>query len=447
MGQPPPPETIATMPSWKPPSVSLPPQAALPRAPAALPRTAALPRVAAALFLLAACADERIGSNPTDSWQATHDTIGDTVVVHTVAGSVWGEPRTLVEDLAIGTLDGADEYMFGRVHEVAPDDSGGVYVFDGQVPALRYYDAAGAHVRTLGGEGSGPGEYRDQALGLAVRRDGRLVLRDPRNARLTIYEPDGTPSDHIPVASGLFTGNALVLDTADHMYLAVLTGETERNRPWPIGYLHLDDTGAIVDTIRPPSIAGEPTEAAWMWGANKEWVLAPDRSIVVGLTDRIALEVRRPDGSVVRIQRDHDRIAPLPEERAEREALNDWYRRNQAANLTTEIGAVPDLKPAWRSLNVADDGSIWVRLHTTAQRLGELSDDPNPNRPPPLTWVEPSVFDVFRPDGTYLGEVRMPPRTRIAAIRNDVVWGIRVGEFNEQYVVRLRMREPVAAIE
>src|SRR5690606_23363068 len=113
-----------------------------------------------------------------------------TVIVTTHGGSVWPAPATLIEELRIGVLDGADEYMFGQVQEIAPDAKGGVYVFDGQVPALRYYDASGAYVRTLGGEGSGPGEYRDVALGLAVRSDRRIVMRDPRNNRLNVYAED-----------------------------------------------------------------------------------------------------------------------------------------------------------------------------------------------------------------------------------------------------------------
>lgn len=152
-------------------------------------------------------------------WQGQREVRGDTVIVTTTGGSVWPAPARLVEELRIGVLDGPEELIFGFINELAPDADGGVYVFDAQVPALRYYDAAGNYVRTLGGSGSGPGEYRDAALGLAVRSDGRIVMRDPRNNRLNVYEADGTPFEHWPVGSNLFTGNAMVLDTADHMYL------------------------------------------------------------------------------------------------------------------------------------------------------------------------------------------------------------------------------------
>src|SRR5690606_23723666 len=175
----------------------------------------------------------------------------------------------------IGALAGLDEYIFGRIDELTPDGSGGVYIFDGQAPALRQYDAEGRYIGTFGGDGAGPGEYRDVALGLAVRSDGRLVMRDPRNNRVNVYNPDGSPSDHWPVASGLFTSDAMVLDTADHLYLKILLERPEPDRPWNIGLLHLDETGEIVDSIPPPSISGEPMDAGGTMLPAKYWARSP----------------------------------------------------------------------------------------------------------------------------------------------------------------------------
>jgi hypothetical protein len=51
-------------------------------------------------------------------------------------------------------------------------------------------------------------------------------------------------------------------------------------------------------------------------------------------------------------------------------------------------------------------------------------------------------YDVFRPDGTFLGEVRVPDRVSLQAFGDEVVWGIRWGDFDEQYLVRYRLRFP-----
>lgn len=392
------------------------------------------------LTLTAGCTGDRSGADD-GTWRAERETRGDTLVVRTVSGSVWGRPATLVEELAIGTLEGQEELMFGFVQDIAVDREGGIYAFDGQVPALRYFDAAGRYLRTLGRDGSGPGEYRDASLGLALRRDGRLVMRDPRNARLNLYEPDGSPAEHWPVASGLFTANALTLDTADHMYLKILLGRPERNKPWRIGLLHLDDRGAVVDTIPDPQIDGEPATAAWTFDANKVWALSPLGDMVVGVNSKYSFEIRRRDGRVVRIEKAHTPIAVHPDERAEYEAVNAWTRKTQGQYLTSEIPPVPSSKPAYRALYAGERGRIWAQLYTSAEKLDGARDanPSDPNRPPPITWREPLVFDVFEPDGTYLGEVRVPQRTSLSVFRGDTVWGIRRGEVDEQYIVRLRL--------
>ena len=231
-----------------------------------------------AILVSAACsglAPERPGD-----WVVERDTIGDTIVVRTLGGSVWGTPMELEIDLSIGTLEGDSTLMFGFIQQIAVDADGGIYVFDGHVPALRYFNARGEYVRTLGREGAGPGEYRDMALGLAVRSDGRVVMRDPRNARLNVYAPDGTPMPHWPVASGLYVDNAMVLDHRDHVFLKITLGEAEPNRPWPIGLLHYDASGRLVDTIPPPAIAGEPTDAGGRFLPSKIWALSPPEMMV-----------------------------------------------------------------------------------------------------------------------------------------------------------------------
>jgi len=52
------------------------------------------------------------------------DTVGDTVVVRTLAGSVRGEPYTLEPEIRIGVFEGEDAYMFGRVVSLAVAPTG-----------------------------------------------------------------------------------------------------------------------------------------------------------------------------------------------------------------------------------------------------------------------------------------------------------------------------------
>lgn len=394
------------------------------------------PALLACAAALIGCADAERSDSGT--WQAERETIGDTTVVRTISGSIWGAPVALHEDLTIGVLEGAEELMFGNLQELAVDSAGGIYVFDGSVPALRYFDAEGQYVRTLGGRGSGPGEYQDAALGLSVRSDGRVVLRDPRNSRLNVYEPDGSPALQWPVSSGLFTGNAMIRDTADHLYLKVMLSRPEPNKPWNIGLLHLDAEGAIVDSITVPAMAGEPTDAGGVLLPSKIWEWSPLRAMVVGVNAEYRFDIRPTAGRVIRVERSTPTVEVLPEERAELEARNDWLRTYQGRFMTSELPPVPSVKPPYRGFLIGAEGRVWVRRSVTAEKLREGTPG-TPQRPPTPSWVEPSVYDVFEPDGSYLGEVHVPRGTTLRLVHGETAWGTREGEGGEILVVRLRL--------
>lgn len=396
----------------------------------------------AMLLSIPAC-DRPSGSEEVAAAAETERSVlGDTTVVHTISGSVWGDSVTLVKEVEIGLLEGAKEYQFGRISDIAVDAAGGIYVFDGLAPALRFYDSTGTYVRTLGGPGQGPGEYQNASLGMAVRHsDGRLVMRDPRNGRMNVYNPDGSPSESWPVASVLYSAQATALDASDHMYLKILTGRPERNKQWPIALLHLDDTGQVVDTIMPPTLPNEPNDSGFAFPVAKLWSLSPSGGFVVGINDRYVIELHRTDGSVLRIVRDVDPVAVLPEERAEHEKVRAWRQRVQGSSLTADIPPVPDTKPAYRSFSVGDLGRLWVRRYVKAEKSEVIQSaaPPGMESPPPTTWREPAVYDAFESDGTFLGSFTLPRRTSLSVFRGDQVWGVRHGEFDEAYVVGFRV--------
>lgn len=83
-----------------------------------------------------------------------------------------------------------------------------------------------------------------------------------------------------------------------------------------------------------------------------------------------------------------------------------------------------------------------------SQRAVEVPADDKPTfgpaavRMPPLRWREPVVFDVFDPDGRYLGEVRAPEGFSLNPspyIRGDRVWAVVRDELDVSYVVRFRV--------
>ncbi|MCY4574975.1 MAG: 6-bladed beta-propeller, partial [Gemmatimonadetes bacterium] len=161
-------------------------------------------------FILAACASDADPSS--DGPDVVTETIGDTTVVRTLSGSVWGGEATLVPEVSIGELDGPEEYLFGWIFSIAVDDDHNVYVFDYQAQHVGVFDSEGDHVRTLGRQGEGPGEF-NRAEAIALLPDGRLVVRNPGNQRIEVFgpEPGQTEQWGYP-AGGLHSGAPLYTD-------------------------------------------------------------------------------------------------------------------------------------------------------------------------------------------------------------------------------------------
>ena len=107
----------------------------------------------------------------------------------------------------------------------------------------------------------------------------------------------------------------------------------------------------------------------------------------------------------------------------------------------TPMTAIPAVKPVFRRLHADLDGRVWVQLHTRGEPYDPPPETPRPGRPQlaPIRWRERVVWDVFAPDGKYLGQVELPFRTEFAEARGNKVWAIQRGEDDEQYVVRYRI--------
>jgi hypothetical protein len=105
---------------------------------------------------------------------------------------------------------------------------------------------------------------------------------------------------------------------------------------------------------------------------------------------------------------------------------------------------IPATKPFFGGLNVSADGRIWVLRHVRAQHV-QVDAAAAAELPParrPYEWVEPRVYDVFEPDGRYLGEVRLPERASFLQASGDRVWSMQASPEGIPQLVRYRVVFP-----
>lgn len=382
---------------------------------------------------------QRMVTNPVPSSTMRQDTI----VVRAPAQGRWGTDVRLVEDLRIGVLEGEPEYMFGRVGDLAVGRDGSIYVVDRSVPEIRQYDAEGQFVRRIGAEGQGPGEY-GLIEGIEVLPDGRLAIWDPRHRRLTVYSADGRYQDSWLVPSGLHGSRTFGIDHAGHYYVMKTFFDEDQppqeDKVWPKGFLKVASGGAVLDTIPLPSNPGDgfvlygSEGPMYNFAQRFRYAWSPLGYLVAGHNRTYSFDLLRPDEPVLRIVRDAEPVRLKAEERDQWRAWGAYFSKRSGKTYS-----LPSTKPAFRDIYVGDEGRIWVDRYAEAvRREPRPRDDDRPERLP-LTWRQPRTFDVFEPDGVFLGTVIGPPETWLVRWRGEYVWGVERGPSDEPYVVRFRI--------
>ena len=354
-------------------------------------------------------------------------------------GGRWGDVR-LVEEIRIGELEGPEEYLFGRIGSIAVGPEGSIYVADYQQVSIRQYDSAGQYVRAIGRTGEGPGEYR-RILGMKTLPDGKIAVLDVPH-RIILYKANGKYLNDFRVPSGLHAPRMLEYDLDGNLYVKSVDADDLRGTDdWPMVLIKMSPDGELLGRIPLPLenkssnsfVLITPEGPARYFTVSTRHAWSPLGYLVVGRNDEYSIRLLRPDSTVTSIGRD---IPPVPVESQEREMWRDW-----AAHMERGSGpgypALPDVKPYFKDIYVGEDGRIWVHRHVAAQWRDLPPREPGDERPL-LSWREPVTFDVFEPDGMFLGTVVLPKNSKMVVAKDRVLWGIVAGDDGEQ-VVRWRI--------
>ena len=406
-----------------------------------------------AVWLAAGACSREDRTPAAREWRAHVDTVGDTITVRTVAGSEWGAAE-LVPELRIGALEGADHEIFGEIIALTIDAADNIYIYDRQVPALRKYAPDGRYLATFGREGGGPGEYANSDGGLAALANGRIVLRDPGNARFTVYAPDGGYLESWPTRGGAFTSTPIFPSADGGFYSPVFGGGQ------PMRLVRYAPDGTPGDTLPLPYRRVErATVSAQVEGASQTWSVPfsetalwtwhPEGYYISAVNRRYAIDLLRRDRRVLRLMRDVEPTRVTSEERAAQEDRVSRAMRRLDPSWRWNGPPIPGTKPILRTLYAGADGRIWALLYQPSERVADDEPEPGPDgRPPVPQFREPTVFDVFEKDGRYLGRVAAPAAFSTGPrpfFRGDNVWSTERDEFGVQYVVKYRIataREP-----
>ena len=329
--------------------------------------------------------------------------------------------------VSVGGADGEGPTEFAAIVGVVRLSTGEFVVADASTSELRLFSAGGAHVRTFGRRGGGPGEF--DGLTALLRSGDTLVAIDRGQQRIQLFDAAGkllrtNGSPVFPGASMPFWAG-ITRDGSGAMLALEPLRDTTSSRVIATGALGVQDPRS--STVR--RIASfNAYEAAKTSGRHMPVYLgAVFRQSV--LADRICLgwaaawdiTCYSPTGSA--ISRTIRATTPAPVSEADRAAFREgFYRANRTMpreKLEAVARAFPfaERRSAFGRFVAGANGELWVGPFVISEDvvLGRRGA-PSPN--------EATRWSVIGRDGRIAGEVTLPARFALLDAGQDYVAGV-----------------------
>lgn len=353
--------------------------------------------------------------------------------------------------LEIGAAAGPS-YEFTRIAGVTRLSDGRVVVAEQSTLQLMFYDSTGRHLKSVGGKGQGPGEFRDfttitklpgDSIAVETLRGATIFAPSGafvRNVTFGPFPPGVLQTPFVSVLSRFDNGTAVVMD-----YPQGQRGPAGAPRWVDSSSLFLvNPAGAVTRAL------GKAPVAVFVAGTGQPSPLdfGPDaphassgRAIYLGFTDQYAVRVYNSDWKLDRIIR--RAWTPRPLTARDLDIYVDGWLKMWSKKTGAELEAqrremrqstYPELLPAYSAILAGPAGEIWVREP-------DLTGAPGCWCLAGLSTVT-SRWSVFDAGGRWLGDLPMPPRFIPVEIGADYVLGRSRDVDDVPHVMMYRLEKP-----
>ena len=327
-------------------------------------------------------------------------------------GPKYSEPLFEFEEVVrLEQDESREETLVFRAYRYYIGEDGYFYMNDGGNNRVAVFGPDGKYVRSIGREGSGPGEFR--SVNIQWIRDGRLTVWDRRNLRTSLFRTDGTLLDTFSPPQGMEiqglhpVGERLVL----------IGREMASTQP---GEERIDIPKAIVITVRGDTLSQvEAPPFSWgrmilleeymigvmgitYFGPRSDIVYHPEKGILTCSSAEPELRWHDLDGKpgyIVRLG-----MEPEPVTSEERQAIERMLnreimsaadnRQKAMAEARKKHAVIPATKSFWSIVTVDDLGYSWLGSH--------------PDYTAPEEDMNQGFYRVLSPEGEYLGDSTWP---------------------------------------
>ena len=393
--------------------------------------------VLALVGIAAAC----VGDPAEPAAHAVRDSAGVRIVESTraefgdaPAWSIDSEPMLDLTRPVAGT-----PHLFYRVSDLTMLPDGSVIVAEMGSGLVRRFSGGGELLAESGGEGDGPGEYRQLSTIHQYRSDS-LVAFDSWLGRATVLDSDLEVARTIQFPAP-YAGELAVLDDGTFVvqFLFPSVMEYEGNggiNRTPVPVLRYSAEGEVRDTLLVlpgyeelmiPSRSGVGWSSTRLLFPKRSFMAASGSEIFAATSDSMSFDMLSPDGlllrrievptwdlSISREMIEGEKYAFVPED-ASPEVLRRVEER-------FAMQPVPKSRPAFEAVLVDERGYVWL-----AKTKGRSN------------YYEATRWEVFAPTGEWLGAVVTPARFIVHEFGAEYVLGVWLDDLDVEHVQVLRV--------
>ena len=380
------------------------------------------------LWLLAGCT-----GSPDGSVVSRTDSAGVAMVESSEPRWGEGEGWRVGSEILDLSREGDVNYEFDRVVDQLRVPTGEIAV--AEPTRVRLYDSAGAFRWSFGRDGEGPGEF-NRLSDLELRGD-TLVAWDYWARRATLITRDGGLVRVVQLGEGVLGDDLLLL--GDRLALETrFPSVMVEGGPLGLARVPSPIIGVDWDGRTLGSIAESPgVESVRISGPNgvadhrplfgrSSHLAQLNGDLVIGDAVFLGYRLFDAEGRLIRIVRASTDLTMTDSLfQDERDARLEMSRDPTGTLQALSLLPRPELRPAFLDLMTDQTGAVWLREHR-----GEFRN---------FLHGDPRKWDVFGPDGEWLGALHTPAAVEIHQIGDDWILGIRTDDMGLQHPVLLSL--------
>lgn len=336
-------------------------------------------------------------------------------------------------DVSIGAVGGDERYLLHNVSDATLQSDGSIVVLNCGAADVRYFDADGEHIRTIGRRGDGPGEYQIPQRLFRLGGD-TIAIYDLLGGRVTTLGPEGSVEGAVQAGS-MLDGLSVIGRLGDGSFVGRRYDRDSSMAPATayrrsVSLLLLDAEGQPTDSlvglpamdVMSPERPRGPTLALRLARAAV-FAVHPD-GVYYGAQDSTGIVKFGASLEPTAVISPITRPAPVTDQvrEADRAMRDDRAHMPPDGIVGATVDAYPPEMPSFGDLVDGRDGRLWVE---------------DPVRPGlhPLTWT---AYE----DGVAVARLELPPRFFPFEFGRDWVLG---ASYDEMTITRVELRRLVSS--